>query len=101
MESCEGDESSISSCTYSDGSHRTALIPPVLAKLLPPGEPSSSLRHADIPVYQSFLLPNANFGLILKPGGEMESATATMIVKLFKDDAAIFDIPPVSSKEVL
>lgn len=57
-----------------------------------------AVKEASPPFQVSAVLPNANFGPILKPGAEMESSTATMVVKLFKGDRAIFDIPPVSRR---
>jgi nucleoside-diphosphate-sugar epimerase len=55
-----------------------------------------AVKETNPPFQVSTVLPNANFGPILKPGGEMESSTATMIVKLFNGDPAMFDVPPVS-----
>jgi nucleoside-diphosphate-sugar epimerase len=55
-----------------------------------------AVKETNPPFQVSAVLPNANFGPIMKPGGEMESSTATMIVKLFNGDPAMFDVPPVS-----
>ena len=55
-----------------------------------------TVRGTNPPFQVSAVLPNANFGPILQPGGEMESTTATMIVKLFNGDREIFKVPPVS-----
>lgn len=42
----------------------------------------------------SAVLPNANFGKILKPNGEGESSTGSWIVNLFKGDTGIYAFPP-------
>ena len=57
-----------------------------------------AVKETNPPFQVSCVLPNANLGPIMKPGGEMESSTATWIVKLFHGEPAIFDIPPVSRR---
>ena len=40
------------------------------------------------------VLPNANFGPILKPGGENEASTASWVTRLFQGKTDAYDIPP-------
>lgn len=47
------------------------------------------------PFQVAAILPNANLGPILKPGGEMEASTASWIIKLYNGDTSLFDaVPP-------
>ena len=55
-----------------------------------------AIKETNPPFQVCAVLPNANFGPILKPGGEMSSSTATMVIKLFNGDDSFLHVPPVS-----
>lgn len=54
-----------------------------------------AVKETNPPFQVASILPNANLGPILKPGGEHESSTASWVVKLYNGDESILDtIPP-------
>ena len=55
-----------------------------------------AVKETNPPFQVSAVLPNANFGSIMKPGAEKESSTATWIIQLFNGDPKVLEIPPVS-----
>ena len=53
-----------------------------------------AVKETNPPFQVACVLPNANFGPILKPGGEESASTASWVVKLFKGDTSVRDVPP-------
>ena len=47
------------------------------------------------PFQVACVLPNANFGPIIKPGGEHEASTASWLIRLYNGDTSVFEgLPP-------
>lgn len=53
-----------------------------------------AVKETNLPFQVSAILPNANFGPIIRPGGEQDSSTASWVLKLWDGDTSIFDVPP-------
>lgn len=54
-----------------------------------------SVRETKPPFQVACVLPNANFGTIIKPGGENESSTASFVTNLYNGDTSMIDsVPP-------
>ncbi|KAK4543890.1 hypothetical protein LTR36_004664 [Oleoguttula mirabilis] len=53
-----------------------------------------AFKETKPPFQVATVLPNANFGTILQPGGENSSSTGSWVVKLWNGDASILDFPP-------
>ena len=52
------------------------------------------VKETNPPFQVACILPNANFGPIIKPGSELSASTASWVVKLFNGDDSIFDSAP-------
>jgi nucleoside-diphosphate-sugar epimerase len=57
-----------------------------------------AVKETNPPFQVSAVLPNMNIGPIIKPGGELSSSTASMVVKLFNGDSSVLDFPPVRAQ---
>lgn len=53
-----------------------------------------AVKETNPPFQVACILPNANLGPILKPGGEKESSTASWVINLYNGDTSVFDIAP-------
>jgi nucleoside-diphosphate-sugar epimerase len=52
-------------------------------------------KELKVPFQVACVLPNANIGPIIKPGGEETSSTASWVLRLFNGDTSVFDqVPP-------
>lgn len=55
----------------------------------------TAVAESKPPFQVAAILPNANLGPILKPGGEMDASTASWIIKLYNGDTSLFEtVPP-------
>lgn len=53
-----------------------------------------AVKETSPPFQVVAVLPNANFGSILRPGAEGSSSTASWVTQLWNSDTAAFDYPP-------
>lgn len=52
------------------------------------------VKDTSPPFQVACVLPNANMGPIIKPGGEHSSSTGSWVIDLFQGDEKVFDIAP-------